>query len=258
MANLTYKFDTDDEKVFGLQPDTDALCFVEKNLNSRTELEALFQQITNGDKITVPTLSHLGSTMTELIASLHNLVLEQIELVVISQDDKRSIEQAGGLEGFMTQLQFFMELQYKVLNHKRKNGIAIAKAKDRLINEPTQRTYRGRQGASIALKLEVIADWIRGIKISELAKAHSVSRASIYNYKAEVYQKYPNEIATVQHVLANNSANQKLMSARNNDEFNLAFQLTQLPKNTNRQIDLSVLKRLLKWRPSLDTTLLLK
>lgn len=258
MANITYKFETDDENIFRLQPETDALCFVEKNLNSRTELEELFQQITNGDIITVPTLSHLGSTMTELIASLHNLVLEQIELVVIDQDDKRSIEQAGGLEGFMTQLKYFLELQYKVLNHKRKNGIAIAKAKDKLINEPTQRTYRGRQGASIALKLEVIADWIRGVKISELATVHSVSRGSIYNYRAEVYQKFPNEITMAQHVIANNSAHKKIMSSKNNDEFNLAFQLIQMPINANCQIDLTVFKRLMKWRSSQGKTLLLK
>lgn len=258
MANITYKFETDDVKVFGLQPDTEAICFVEKNLNSRTELEALFQQITNGDKITVPTLSHLGSTMTELIASIHNLVLEKIELVVINQNDKRSIEQAGGLEGFMTQLQFFMELQYKVLNHRRQNGIAVAKAKDKLINEPSQKTYRGRQGASIAFKLGVIADWLCGIKISELAATHSVSRGSIYNYKAEIFQKYPSEIATVQHIHANSGVYEKFMKTGSNDEFNLTFQLEQWPKDSNCQIDLSILKQLLKWKASLDTTLLLK
>lgn len=258
MANLTYKFDTDDVKVFGLQPDTETLCFVEKNLNSRTELEALFQQYTNGDKVTVPTLCHLGTTMSELIASLHNLVLDQIELVVIDQDDKRSIEQAGGLEGFMAQLQYFLELQYKVLSHKRKNGIAMAKAKDNQINEPTQRRYRGRQGASIGLKLELLAELIRGIKVSELATTHSVSRGSIYNYKAEIIQKYPDEISTVQHILANDCVYKKIMTAKSNDEFNQTFQLARLQTKTNSNIDLSVVRQLLKWKPSLGKTPLLK
>jgi hypothetical protein len=210
MASYAYFFGDDQSEFEGFKGTALAKTpkeniFIEdpNNDETRPELEKLSQSISDGDKLSIPSLKHIGSTMNDVVLSLKSFSMLNITLNIDDNVDSKLIESMGGLNHAASVIKGVFSLQQRVVRGRRKEGIRKAIAADAQLHpwEADKKKYRGKIGNNEDIKLKTKGLRMRGHTPTEIGKMIGVSRGSVYNYIHEMDSKHPCAIAAYQYLL---------------------------------------------------------
>ena len=155
--------------------------FVEAKLSSRRSLQKqqLFDTIEalqKGDRLIISELSRLGRSLGQIIHLVDALITRKVHFVAIKETIRFEGKQDMQSKVMLTLFGLFAEIERDLISERTKEGLAVAKAKGKLLGRP-----KGSRGKS---KLDGKEDEIQML----LGKA--VSKASI----AKIVDVAPNTL----------------------------------------------------------------
>lgn len=164
--------------------------------DARPNLEALIEVIHTGDILHIDSLSSLGTSMSDVLMTLHSFYFENITLKIENENDSELFTSIGGVKAFSKVVIGIQDLQMRVAKYKRINGIKKALIEDSLLPDSDKglRKYKGRIGKSDAEKLEVTGSVLSGESPTKTANTFSISRGSVYNFIDSMSTKYSAEL----------------------------------------------------------------
>lgn len=137
--------------------------------SQRPQFAALLAQIRNGETLVVSKLDRLGRDAQDVGTTVKLLAARKIVVIVLQLGKLDLASPAGKL--MMTMLAAVAEMERDLLVERTQSGLARAKSEGKLLGRPSKTTVEQR--ADIIMKYEA------GESVSALARAYSVSRASI-------------------------------------------------------------------------------
>ncbi|MDH1472634.1 hypothetical protein [Shewanella sp. GD03713] len=170
---------------------------------SRPKLELLAQSMSSGDKLSIESLEHIGSTMNDVILSLESFSLIGISLHIHDNEDSKFIDSIGGLNLAPSIIKSVFSLQQRVVRARRHEGIRKAMEADSKLYpwEAEKKKYRGKVGNSEDVKLKAKGLQMRGHNPTQISELLSISRGSVYNYIREMDEKQPCAITAYKYLL---------------------------------------------------------
>ena len=136
----------------------------------RPQFKALLGQIRNGESLVVSKLDRLGRDAQDVGATIKALAARKIEVVVLQLGKLDLTSPAGKL--MLTMLAAVAEMERDLLVERTQSGLARAKSEGKTLGRPALTT--DEQRAAMARQFTE-----QGVSISELARQHKISRASV-------------------------------------------------------------------------------
>ncbi|MEC5218658.1 putative DNA-invertase from lambdoid prophage Rac [Actimicrobium sp. GrIS 1.19] len=137
--------------------------------SQRPQFAALLGQIRNGETLIVSKLDRLGRDAQDVGATVKLLASRKISVIVLQLGKLDLASAAGKL--MLTMLAAVAEMERDLLVERTQSGLARAKSEGKILGRPTKTTP--------AQRIEMVEKYGSGESVSALARAYSVSRASV-------------------------------------------------------------------------------
>lgn len=135
----------------------------------RTEFSNLLSKIRTGETLVVSKLDRLGRDAVDVMQTIRLLGERNVKVIVHQLGSTDLTSTAGKL--LLTMLAAVAEMERDLLIERTQAGLQRAKAQGKTLGRPTKTTPEQR--------LSIRADLRSGKSVSQMAKQHSVSRATV-------------------------------------------------------------------------------
>lgn len=139
--------------------------------SQRPEFKNLLAKIRDGETLVVTKLDRLGRDAQDVCGTIKELSKREIQVIVLQLGKLDLASSAGKL--MLTMLAAVAEMERDLLVERTQSGLARAKAEGKTLGRPTK--------TSEADRIEIIQKYKQGESVSAIARAYSISRASILN-----------------------------------------------------------------------------
>ncbi len=135
----------------------------------RPEFSNLLTRIRSGETLVVSKLDRLGRDAVDVMQTIRLLGDRNVKVVVLQLGSTDLTSAAGKL--LLTMLAAVAEMERDLLVERTQAGLQRAKAQGKKLGRPAKTTGEQRQS--------IRADLRNGISVSQLARQHAVSRATV-------------------------------------------------------------------------------
>jgi putative DNA-invertase from lambdoid prophage Rac len=135
----------------------------------RPQFSILLSKIRSGETLVVSKLDRLGRDAVDVMQTIRLLGERNVKVIVLQLGSTDLTSTAGKM--LLTMLAAVAEMERDLLVERTQAGLQRAKAQGKKLGRPAKTTDEQRQS--------IRADLKRGISVSQLARQHSVSRATV-------------------------------------------------------------------------------
>ncbi len=153
----------------------DEFWFADKGISGKTcamerpQFGILLSKIRSGETLVVSKLDRLGRDAVDVMQTIRLLGDRSVKVIVLQLGSTDLTSAAGKL--LLTMLAAVAEMERDLLVERTQAGLQRAKAQGKKLGRPAKTTSEQRQS--------IRADLNRGISVSQLARQHAVSRATV-------------------------------------------------------------------------------
>lgn len=158
--------------------------FFEAQVSSRQALEKrgideVLKRLGAGDRLIVSELSRLGRSLGQIIHIIDTLVKRNIRFVAIKEAIRFDGKQTMQTKVMIALFGLFAEVERDLISERTREGLAVAKAKGKLLGRP-----KGSLGRSKLDGNETQIQMLLAKKVSKasIAKILGISRTALYNF----------------------------------------------------------------------------
>lgn len=154
----------------------------------RPQFSILVSKIRSGETLVVSKLDRLGRDAVDVMQTIRLLGDRNVKVIVLQLGSTDLTSAAGKL--LLTMLAAVAEMERDLLVERTQAGLQRAKAQGKKLGRPAKTTSEQRQS--------IRADLNRGISVSQLARQHAVSRATVIGIRDT--RQTPTEPTSYTHV----------------------------------------------------------
>lgn len=139
--------------------------------SQRPQFKNLLAKIRDGEILVVTKLDRLGRDAQDVCGTIKELSKRNIQVIVLQLGKLDLASSAGKL--MLTMLAAVAEMERDLLVERTQSGLARAKAEGKVLGRPSKTTE--------TIRNEISEKYKNGETVSALARAYSISRASVLN-----------------------------------------------------------------------------
>jgi putative DNA-invertase from lambdoid prophage Rac len=162
---------------------SDELWFSDRGISGKTcaaqrpEFSKLLFKIRDGETLVVSKLDRLGRDAVDVMQTIRMLGDRKVKVIVVQLGSTDLTSTAGKM--LLTMLAAVAEMERDLLVERTQAGLQRAKAQGKKLGRPTKTTDTQRQS--------IRADLKSGISVSQMARQHDVSRATVIGIRDRAY-----------------------------------------------------------------------
>ncbi len=142
------------------------------------KIDYLLHLLVEGDTLIVSELSRLGRSVGQIIQIMDQLVKSKIHFIAIKENIQISGEQDIQTKVMITMFSLFAEIERDLISERTKQGLAVARAKGKLLGRP-----KGRGHSKLDIHSEEIRSLLEnGSTKTFIAKKFNTSYSNLYSW----------------------------------------------------------------------------
>jgi len=158
--------------------------FIEIKISSRKSqkerrIDELLGKLNSGDRVIVSELSRLGRSLGQIIQIVDQFIKERISFVAVKENIVLNKKQGIQTKVMIAMIGLFAEIERDLISERTKQGLAVARAKGKLIGRPKGSLSKSRlDGQEEEIKFLLS----KGVPKTKIAKVMNVSRTALYSF----------------------------------------------------------------------------
>lgn len=158
--------------------------FIEARVSCRQALEKrgideVLKRLGAGDRLIVSELSRLGRSLGQIIHIIDTLVKRNIRFIAIKEAIRFDGKQTMQTKVMVALFGLFAEVERDLISERTREGLAVAKAKGKLLGRPKGSLGRSKLDGNEAQIQMLLA---KKVSKASIAKIMGISRTALYNF----------------------------------------------------------------------------